>query len=304
MISDYLQLLRRTSPGDLRCMFRELTTWRPMPRLPEPTMAMEDQAQVRAYATVVNANNGMTANHRLHAMHAVHRLARCRRVVDLACGPGGMLAMMAELIPTCEFIGVDQSDEMLATAEAHLRERRLGNVRLIKADITRLPFPDRWADGVMSTVALHHLPDTAALHACLREAQRINAREPAWYVVDLLRPRCAANVYSLSRRDDPDAPPAFTADFEHSWRAAFSPAEWTHAASYLSGCRLLMTAPVPLFTVLASAPVPPPPGAAGIISAGIVALSPAGRRTFDDLDLLFRMGGLVTPAGHSDSCIK
>ncbi|MCK6490877.1 MAG: class I SAM-dependent methyltransferase, partial [Planctomycetes bacterium] len=272
MTRDLLHLLRRASARDLLCLARELAALRPLPRTPEPTMAMDDRQQVRDYAGVGGAGHGMTAHYWLHALQAAHRLARCRRVVDLCCGPAVQLALVAELLPDCEFVGVDLSHEMLAMAERHARARGLANLRLVHADATRLPFPAGWADGVMSTVALHHLPDQAGLRACLAEGRRVAGAHAAWYVVDLLRPRSAANVPWLSRRDHPGAPAAFVADFEHSWRAAFSVADWAQAAAALPGCRLAVTRPAPLFAVLATAPGPVPAATARAAAAGIVSV--------------------------------
>lgn len=291
MLADLIRVARRASAADLLCLMREVLTLRRMPRTCEPTMAMEDLEQTIAYSQVGTAGGGMTAHYWLHALLAVRALGICRRVVDLACGPAIQLGLVARLRPDCEFIGVDLSAEMLARAQANMRAMGVENVRFVQADVTRIPLPDGYADGLMSTVALHHLPGLATVQAALSEGWRIAGAQAACYVVDLLRPRSAANVAGLARRDHPGAPTAFIADFEHSWRAAFTYADWRVAFAGHPRASLRTTRPSRLFMIASTPDVPVQGFALEAVGNPLAGLTPSARRTIEDLLALFGLGG-------------
>lgn len=292
MLADTFHVARRASLADIVCLAREALAVRRMPRTTEPTMAMEDLEQTLAYSQVGNAGGGMTAHYWLHALLAVRSLGQCRRVIDLACGPAIQLGMVARLMPECEFIGVDLSQEMLARAKANMQAMGVRNVRFVHADVTRIPLPDHYADGLMSTVALHHLPDLACVQAAIAEGWRVAGPQAACYIVDLLRPRNAANVPFLSRRDHPGAPAAFIADFEHSWRAAFTLADWRSVFRTRPLVGLRVTRPATLFMIAATPMVPVVRFALAGIGNPMAQLDAAARRTFDDLRAMFGLGGL------------
>jgi SAM-dependent methyltransferase len=62
---------------------------------------------------------------------------RCR-VLELGCASGGNLMPMAELLPECEFVGIDRSRVQIDQGRALLGELGLANVRLEQADIMRV----------------------------------------------------------------------------------------------------------------------------------------------------------------------
>jgi arsenite methyltransferase len=90
-------------------------------------------------------------------------------VVDLGCGRGGDVARAAGLVgERGSATGVDASERMLAVATAALE--RHPNVRLVRADLSAVPLPDRCADVVVSNCAINHAPDKAAVY---REVHRL-----------------------------------------------------------------------------------------------------------------------------------
>ncbi len=85
------------------------------------------------------------------ARRAVALLARAaplasRRVLDLGCGPGRHLGVLAE--SGARAVGLDQSAPLLA--EAHRRLASAGAVRLVRGDMRALPFPAASFDGATS----------------------------------------------------------------------------------------------------------------------------------------------------------
>lgn len=83
-------------------------------------------------------------------------------VADLGCGSGRLTALLLERLPAGTVIAVDQSANMLAEAESHLRPRFGDRVRFRQADIQDLTL-DPPVDAIFSTATFHWLPDHAAL---------------------------------------------------------------------------------------------------------------------------------------------
>jgi ArsR family transcriptional regulator len=99
-------------------------------------------------------------------------------VADLGCGTGAMLPLVAPHVR--QVIGVDASDEMLATAR--LRTADLANVDLRRGSLESLPIEDAAVNAAMTMLVLHHLPSPAA---ALREAGRILVPNGRLLVVDM-----------------------------------------------------------------------------------------------------------------------
>jgi ubiquinone/menaquinone biosynthesis C-methylase UbiE len=86
------------------------------------------------------------------------------RVLDVGCGPGYFVRMLAEAVgPTGSAVGVDAAPEMIDYARR--KARRLSNCRFESASAEELPFPDASFDVVVSSLMLHHLPDELRLQA-------------------------------------------------------------------------------------------------------------------------------------------
>jgi ubiquinone/menaquinone biosynthesis C-methylase UbiE len=91
---------------------------------------------------------------------------RGRRVLDVGCGTGRLLAALAGRY-ACKAWGVDPSPEMLEVARARLPR----TVALRAAAAEQLPFRDGWFERVTLSLVLHHTDAPAALG----EARRVLA---------------------------------------------------------------------------------------------------------------------------------
>jgi SAM-dependent methyltransferase len=98
-----------------------------------------------------------------HWWQAVEQLVRLgdlrgRRVLDVGCGTGRLLAALVERY-ACKAWGVDPSPEMLAVA----RERLPRAVALRRASAEQLPFRDGWFERATMTLVVHHTDLARAL---------------------------------------------------------------------------------------------------------------------------------------------
>lgn len=143
-------------------------------------------------------------------------------VVDLACGPGPLLLELAALYPDCKFIGADLSATMLQHLHQQAAARKLNNLTIIQEDIRSLPtLGDGNVDVVITTSALHHLPDEESLRQVFRRVQTLLRPGGGFYAFDFgllkssrTRDLFVAEVAKL-------APPLTVRDYDLSLQAAF-----------------------------------------------------------------------------------
>jgi SAM-dependent methyltransferase len=81
-------------------------------------------------------------------------------VLDVACGTGAFSRAFASTVGRGGLVvGVDASATMLARAATELGKRGRGNVALVRADASALPFEDSGFDAVCCFAALHLFAD-------------------------------------------------------------------------------------------------------------------------------------------------
>jgi arsenite methyltransferase len=210
------------SAAVLLTLLRELTTRDASARVPEPDLIMDDPEKVAAYTRAGLVDGVMAPVYLFHCQQICEVIRPGDTAVDLGCGPATQLAMVAELNPQTEFIGVDLSDEMLGRAEQHIRQLGLRNVRLHKGDITSLgALRDGSADAVFSTVALHHLPTVGDLHRAFSEVNRILRSGGGLYLVDFGHLKSEKSIHYFAHQYADRQPELFTLDYLYSLRAAF-----------------------------------------------------------------------------------
>ena len=105
------------------------------------------------------------------------------RVLDVGCGPGGLLAAMADWSKTygirLELTGLDRSPMYLSMARERLGDR----VKLVEGDATATGFADGAFHLATTTLMLHHLPNEVR-QGLVRELGRVAASQ---YLFDLER---------------------------------------------------------------------------------------------------------------------
>ena len=95
------------------------------------------------------------------------------RLLDIGCGPGVLLLLLAELYPSASFVGVDVVEEGgLSTARRLISERGFeGRVTVELSKAEEIPFREEF-DGVTITSVFHELLPVAlretVLGACYR----------------------------------------------------------------------------------------------------------------------------------------
>ena len=72
-------------------------------------------------------------------------------IVDLACGDGYLLEILADRLPEARLVGIDMSEEELAAARQRLGP---GRAELLLERAQRLPLPDRSVDYLLCHMAL------------------------------------------------------------------------------------------------------------------------------------------------------
>jgi len=116
-------------------------------------------------------------------------------LMDAGCGTGRLTAELLQALKGAgRVVGVDVSENMLATGREHLRRQFGSRVQLVAADLEHLPFEQAF-DGIFSTAAFHWVPDQKQLFSSLLGA----LRPGGW-----LRAQCGGgpNLARLRRRID------------------------------------------------------------------------------------------------------
>lgn len=134
-------------------------------------------------------------------------IARARRVLDIACGPGTNASRFSH----AEYVGVDINRAYIAEA----RRRHKG--RFIAADFTATaPEPLGRFDFILVNSFLHHLKTDDAVHA-LKSARSLLEQGGHVHVLDLVLPERRSLARSLALADRG----RFARPVEE-WRAMFS----------------------------------------------------------------------------------
>jgi len=156
-----------------KAYINELKAKQTMPRTPEPHLLMSQADQVIAYNKGGEPDGSLAPIHFYAIEQASKTFQICRRVLDLGVGTGHVITKMALVNPRIQFLGIDLSEEMLNIASQQVEKFNLKNVILQKADMTKLDQLNQKFDGVMSTLALHHLPTNLSLNTVIAQSLKV-----------------------------------------------------------------------------------------------------------------------------------
>jgi len=92
------------------------------------------------------------------SMDAIGRAGAGATVVDVPCG-GGVAFRALSPEQDVRYVAADLSPKMLRRAARRARKRSLGQIELVEADMTALPFGDAEADLFLSYSGLHMIGD-------------------------------------------------------------------------------------------------------------------------------------------------
>jgi len=118
----------------------------------------------------------------------------CKSVLEVGCGVGAQLRILARRFPDTCFTGVELSPELIENARILLREEiTSGQVTLLEGSAYELPLKMGSFDGVFFCWVLEHLADPAMAMA---EAVRVLTREGLLYATEVFN----AGVYTYPPR--------------------------------------------------------------------------------------------------------
>jgi ubiquinone/menaquinone biosynthesis C-methylase UbiE len=109
------------------------------------------------------------------------------RVLDLGCGTGTLTILAKRLHPDTDIVGLDPDPEVLERAATKTAEAGV-DVAWDQGFATRLPYPDRSFDRVLSSLMTHHLVRTDR-RAAFREVLRVLRPGGEFHLVDFGPPR-------------------------------------------------------------------------------------------------------------------
>lgn len=141
-------------------------------------------------------------------------LPRRVRVLEVGCGRGIALPVLAQHLEPARLVGVDVDRSLLDVADQRLRETAT-RAELVVADVRHLPFPDQDFDLVIDFGTCFHIaqPDSALrevartlslggifatetkLNQILSHPVRSSGRQLPWSAVSALAPRNRAGLW-------------------------------------------------------------------------------------------------------------
>lgn len=284
----------------MKVLVKEVLLPQQVSRTTEPTLVMDDPQQVREYTQAGLEGGVMAPVYLFHSAQVCQVIRPGDRVLDLACGPANQLAQIARLNPDCQFTGVDLSAEMLNRAKEQVTAQQLSNVTFKEGSITDLgQFADGSFDAVISTMALHHLPDVAALNQSFKEAARLLKDGGGLYLADFGRLQRRDSIDYFAYQYEDRQPPLFTVDYLNSLLAAFSLADFKNAcqSNFGNRAKVFSTWSVPY---MVSIKTQPRRNLSGEVRASLLNLRDAlpeyHKKDLQDLRTFFRLGGVSSKA--------
>jgi ubiquinone/menaquinone biosynthesis C-methylase UbiE len=280
-------------------LVRELIATRTATRVTEPDLIMDDPDKVAAYTDAGRVDGVMAPVYLFHCAQISSVIRPGDRVIDLGCGSATQLGLVAQVNSGCDFIGIDLSNEMLDKARTYIDDMGLSNVSFQHGDITQLKsIEDQSVDAVMSTVVLHHLPDTDALDRVFSEIKRVLKPGGGIYIVDFGHLKSENSIHDFAYQYADRQAELFTLDYLYSLQAAFWKEDFQHVQQkhLADEASLYSTFLVPFMVAVKSQPRREPTKEILDKLALLVNEMPNYHKTdLKDLRNFFGFGGLKSP---------
>lgn len=87
-------------------------------------------------------------------------------VLDIGCGNGRLYQLFSE--KQVNYIGLDQSDQLIAIAKERFPEQRF-----LVSNMTKIPLQNEFADVIYAIASFHHLPNDTLRVQALQEMKRM-----------------------------------------------------------------------------------------------------------------------------------
>jgi len=116
-------------------------------------------------------------------------------ILDIACGPGKLVRLVAEKQQCCTVTGMDIDAAMVETARRNTSD--IENICIMQGDATQPPFADSQFDIVIESLMFHHLPDDGK-RRCLEHITRILRPSGLFYFVDWVQPQSGWSKLSFN----------------------------------------------------------------------------------------------------------
>lgn len=182
----------------LKALYHELISSTQLERTPESELIMDATDTVNSYSQSGDVGNALYGPYLYNALQVSARLNEGDLVIDLGCGSGRLLNLIARWNPNVSFIGVDLAPNMLNSAKTQAEKYNIKNVSYIQDDFSVLSkLKEKSADMVISSMALHHLPDRNTLTNCFNAIKKILKNNGKLYLMDfgLLRSKNTIEIF-------------------------------------------------------------------------------------------------------------
>jgi ubiquinone/menaquinone biosynthesis C-methylase UbiE len=263
-------------------------------RIPETDLSMDSEEAVSAFARAGQPNGILSGVYAFYTEQACRMIRPGDRVLDLGCGPAQLLMSIAALNWEANFIGVDSSAPMIERGNEALRCQAGRNLELRVDDMTKLDsIESKSIDVVMSSMAMHHLPDIDHLHRCFEAIERVLASDGRVFIADFGRLKSLKSIDYFVQRAIPPGEPVLERDYRASLRAAFSRDEFSRALSGRVKQRVSIYATIvsPMMLVLMS-PFPSPHHPTATAERILQKLPRNRRADYRQLRLSLSLGGM------------
>jgi len=211
-----------------RAIFHEIMARQQLPRIPETALVMDAEGTVSDYSDSGEEGGALYGPYLFNALQVSARLRAEDRVVDLGCGSGRLLNLIAQWNQSVSFTGVDLAPNMLAKAREQAEDHGLSNVTYSEGDFSTLSnIEDKSVDAVISSMALHHLPDRDSLTRCFTAIGRILRPGGALYLMDFGRLRTKRAIEIFVSKVSRTEPASVTEDYRASLLAAYTPEDFS-----------------------------------------------------------------------------